>query len=142
MWVWYWELIAKDLSYGQLVTNQLEINNLTKFVLKNIKNHFSFVKLVCTQNLQNKGGFYDQLSTISYYRIEKALEKVIILSTPRLNNLISMIIGIIFSQSVVLSKISQQSKDCYSLDTEESKIKRLQRFLSNNLYNIRSYNNR
>ena len=54
---------------------------------------------------------------------------MIILSAPRLNNLIAMIIGIICSQSVVLSKISQELKDCYSSGTEESKIKRLQRFL-------------
>ena len=61
--------------------------------------------------------------------LKKTLEKMIILSTPRLNNLIAMIIGIICSQSVVLSKISQELKDCYSSGTEESKIKRLQRFL-------------
>lgn len=63
--------------------------------------------------------------------LKKTLEKMIILSSPRLNNLIAIIIGIISSQSVVLSKISQELKDCYSLGTEESKIKRLQRFLSN-----------
>ena len=63
--------------------------------------------------------------------LKKTLEKMIILSTPRLNNLIVMVIGIITSQSVVLSKISQELKDCYSTGTEESKIKRLQRFLSN-----------
>jgi hypothetical protein len=63
--------------------------------------------------------------------LKKTLEKMIRLSAPRLNNLIAMIIGIISSQSVVLSKISQELKDCYSLGTEESKIKRLQRFLSN-----------
>ncbi|MCS6130346.1 transposase [Clostridium botulinum] len=67
--------------------------------------------------------------------LKKTLEKMIILSAPRLNNLIAMIIGIICSQSVVLSKISQELKDCYSLGTEESKIKRLQRFLSNKAIN-------
>lgn len=41
-----------------------------------------------------------------------------------------MVIRIITSQSVVLSKISQKLKDCYFTGTEESKIKRLQRFLS------------
>ena len=46
-----------------------------------------------------------------------------------------MIIGIIASQSVVLSKISQELKDSYSIGTEESKIKRLQRFLSNKAIN-------
>ena len=37
-------------------------------------------------------------------KLKKTLEKMIILSTPRLNNLIAMIIGIITSQSVVLIK--------------------------------------
>ena len=67
--------------------------------------------------------------------LKKTLEKMIILSTPRLNNLIAMVIGIIASQSVVLSKISQELKDSYSTGTEESKIKRLQRFLSNKAIN-------
>ena len=67
--------------------------------------------------------------------LKKTLEKMIILSTPRLNNLIAMIIGIIASQSVVLSKISQELKYYYSIGTEESKIKRLQRFLSNKAIN-------
>ena len=40
-------------------------------------------------------------------KLKKTLEKMIILSAPRLNNLIAMVIGIICSQSVVLSKISQ-----------------------------------
>ena len=60
---------------------------------------------------------------------------MIILSAPRLNNLIAMVIGIICSQSIVLSKIFQELKDNYSLGTEESKIKRLQRFLSNEAVN-------
>lgn len=60
---------------------------------------------------------------------------MIILSAPRLNNLIALIIWIISSQSVVLSKISQELKDCYSAGTETSKIKRLQRFLSNKSIN-------
>ena len=46
--------------------------------------------------------------------LKKMLEKMIILSTPHLNNLIAIIIGIITSQSVVLSKISQELKDSYS----------------------------
>ena len=68
-------------------------------------------------------------------KLKKMLEKMIILSTPRLNNLIAMIIGIITSQSVILSKIYQELKYCYSLGTEESKIKRLQRFLGNKAIN-------
>ena len=67
--------------------------------------------------------------------LKKTLEKMIILSTHRLNNLVEMVIGIIYSQSVVLSKISQELKDCYSLGTKKSKIKRLQRFLSNKAIN-------
>ncbi|WP_139164881.1 hypothetical protein [Clostridium gasigenes] len=61
-----------------------------------------------------------------YYKIEKTLEKMVILSSLRLKNLIAMIIEIINSQSVVLSKISQELKDSYSSGTEDSKIKRLQ----------------
>ena len=60
---------------------------------------------------------------------------MIILSTPHLNNLIAIIIEIIVSQSVILSKISQELKDSYSTGTVESKIKRLQRFLSNKSIN-------
>lgn len=93
--------------------------------------------MVCTHNLQKKGGFYDQRSRISYYRIEKNTRKMIILSAPRLNNLIAIIIGIICSQSVVLSKISQELKDSYSVGSETSKVKRLQRFLSNKAINSR-----
>lgn len=74
-----------------------------------------------------KGDFYYQLSRIFYYRIKK----IIILFKPRLNNLIIMIIWIISSQSVMLSEIYQQLKDCYSLGNEQSKMKRLQRVLSN-----------
>ena len=57
--------------------------------------------------------------------LKKMLEKIIILSTLRLNNLIAMIIRIITSHSIDLSKISQELKDCYSLGTEESKIKKI-----------------
>ena len=60
---------------------------------------------------------------------------MIILSAPRLNNLIAVIIGIICAQSVVLSKISQELKDYYSVGTETSKVKRLQRFLNNKAIN-------
>ena len=67
--------------------------------------------------------------------LKKTLEKMIILSSTRLNNLVAMVIGIIISQSVVLSNISQKLKDTYSSGTEESKIKRLQRFLSNKAIN-------
>jgi hypothetical protein len=67
--------------------------------------------------------------------LKKTLEKMIILSSIRLNNLVALVIGIIISQSVVLSKIAQELKDCYSSGTEESKIKRLQRFLSNKAIN-------
>ena len=48
-----------------------------------------------------------------------------------INCFIVIIIGIICSQSLVLSKISQELKDCYSFGIEENKIKRLQSFLSN-----------
>lgn len=67
--------------------------------------------------------------------LKKVLEKMIILSSTRLNNLVAMIVGIIVSQSVILSDISQKLKDSFSSGTEESKIKRLQRFLRNKLIN-------
>ena len=94
-----------------------------------------YCKISLHTKFTKKDGFYDQRLRIYYYKIEKTLEKMIILSTPSLNNLIAIIIGIISSQSVVLSKISQKSKDCYSLSNEKSKIKRLQRFLSNKAIN-------
>ncbi|MDY4253471.1 MULTISPECIES: hypothetical protein [unclassified Clostridium] len=59
--------------------------------------------------------------------LKKALEKIIILSAPHLNNVIAIVIGIICCQSVVLSKISQELKDSYSLGTETSKVKKIQR---------------
>ena len=48
--------------------------------------------------------------------LKKKLEKTIILSSSRLNNLIAMVIGIIISQSVILSKISQELKYSHSSD--------------------------
>ncbi|AUO15613.1 IS4 family transposase [Clostridium taeniosporum] len=68
-------------------------------------------------------------------KLKKTLEKMIPLSSKRLNNLVAMIIGIIISKTVVLSEIAQELKDSYSSGTEESKIKRLQRFLSNKSIN-------
>ncbi|MFT8350176.1 hypothetical protein [Clostridium saccharoperbutylacetonicum] len=58
---------------------------------------------------------------------------MIILSSTRLNNLVTMIVGIVVSQSVILSDISQKLKDSFSSGTEEIKIKRLQKFLRNKL---------
>ena len=64
--------------------------------------------------------------------LKKTLEKMIPLSSKRLNNLVAIIIvGIIISKTVVLSEIAQELKDSYSSGTEDSKIKRIQRFLSN-----------
>jgi hypothetical protein len=63
--------------------------------------------------------------------LKKVLEKMLILKSTRLNNLVAVIIGIIVSRSVILSNISQELKDCYSRGNEESKIKRIQRFLNN-----------
>ena len=63
--------------------------------------------------------------------LKKSLEKMITLSSNRLNNLVAMIVGIIISKTVVLSDISQKLKDSFSSGTEESKIKRFQRFFSN-----------
>lgn len=46
-----------------------------------------------------------------------------------------MIVGIIVSQLVILSKISQELRYSYPSDIEQSKIKRLQRLLNNNSIN-------
>lgn len=68
------------------------------------------------------------------------------LSSRRLDNLIAIIIGIIMSQSVTVSKIAQELKSSYSCALEGSKIKRIQRFLNNkyihpeNLYELFIYN--
>lgn len=67
---------------------------------------------------------------------------MIILSSTRLNNLVAMIVDIIVSQSVILSDISQKLKDSFSSGTEESKIKRLQRFLRNKLINPEKVGNK
>ena len=55
--------------------------------------------------------------------LKQVLEKMLILKSTRLNNLVAVIIGIIVSRSVILSNISQELKDCYSRGNEESKIK-------------------
>ena len=52
-----------------------------KLLWKYIKPPFYSVKLVCNNNLQKRGSFYDKLLRIYYYKIEKTLEKMIILST-------------------------------------------------------------
>lgn len=68
------------------------------------------------------------------------------LSSKRLDNLIAIIIGIIISQSVTVSKIAQELKSSYSCALEGSKIKRIYRFLNNkylqpeNLYEFFIYN--
>ena len=64
--------------------------------------------------------------------LKKVLEKMIILSPTRLNNLVSMIVDIIVSQSVILSDISQKLKDSFSSRTEESKLKDYKDFLGIN----------
>ena len=55
--------------------------------------------------------------------LKQVLEKMLILKSTRLNNLVALIIVIIVSRSVILSNISQELKDCYSRGNEESKIK-------------------
>lgn len=78
--------------------------------------------------------------------LRENLQKMIPLSLNRLKNLASIVLGIIIGESVILSDISQELKDNYSKGTEESKIKRIYRFLSNdkfnseNLYNFFIYN--
>ena len=52
-----------------------------KIIMKINKTTFYSVKLVCNNNLQKRGGFYYKLLRIYYYKIEKTLEKMIILSS-------------------------------------------------------------
>lgn len=60
--------------------------------------------------------------------LEKILYDILPITSRRLKNLVHIIIGIILSESVVLSKISQKLKDDYTDATEDSKIKRIDRF--------------
>ena len=43
--------------------------------------------------------------------LKKVLEKMLILKSTRLNNLVAIIIGIIVSRSIILSNLSQELKD-------------------------------
>ncbi|WP_425447384.1 IS4 family transposase [Dethiothermospora halolimnae] len=67
--------------------------------------------------------------------LKKTLEKMIILSSRRLDNLVAIVLGIIVSKSTILSNISEELNDFYSTAKEESKIKRIQRFLTNKKIN-------
>lgn len=67
--------------------------------------------------------------------LRKSLENMIFLTAPRLNVLVAIIIGIIDSGSVVLSKIAQELKSDFSEAAEASKVKRIFRFLTNDKIN-------
>lgn len=77
------------------------------------------------------------LNTQDYIITEmrKYLEKMLILSSWRLKNAIAIIIGIIAAKSVLASDIAEKLKDCYSVGTEPSKIKRIYRFFNNSKIN-------
>jgi len=60
---------------------------------------------------------------------------MIFLTKPRLKIMVAIIIGIIDSGSVILSKISQELKSDFSEATEPSKKKRIFRFLTNKKIN-------
>jgi hypothetical protein len=68
-------------------------------------------------------------------KLKETLEKMIILPKKRLTNIVFIIIGIINSKSVVISNKAEELKDDYSKGTEASKIKRIDRFFSNKLFN-------
>lgn len=70
-----------------------------------------------TQFTEERWFIYNQWSRIYYYRTEKTLEKMVSLSLKRLNNLVTIIVGIIISKTVVLSEIVQELKDSYSSGT-------------------------
>lgn len=73
------------------------------------------------------------LNTQDYIITEliKSLGSMIFLTAPKLRNMVAIIIGIIDSGSVVLSKIAQELKSDFSEGTEPSKVKRIYRFLTN-----------
>lgn len=60
--------------------------------------------------------------------LEKILYEILPITSKRLKNLVYVIIGIVLSKSVVISEISQKLKDDFTDATEESKIKRIDRF--------------
>jgi hypothetical protein len=63
-------------------------------------------------------------------QLEKVLYEILPITSKRLKNLVSIIIGIILSKSVELSDISERLKDNFSEGTEDSKMKRIYRFFS------------
>lgn len=63
-------------------------------------------------------------------KLEKMLYEILPINAKRLKNLVYIIIGIILSESVVISDISKKLKDSFTDATEESKIKRIYRFFS------------
>ncbi|MFD3157089.1 hypothetical protein ACFIJ5_09545 [Haloimpatiens sp. FM7330] len=62
--------------------------------------------------------------------LEKILYEILPITSKRLKNLVNIIIGIILSESVVISKISEKLNDSYTDATEASKIKRIERFFT------------
>ena len=62
--------------------------------------------------------------------LQKTLEKMIILPSKPLKNLVGLVTGIITSKSVTLPNISEELKDEFSKGNEISKITRLNRFLT------------
>ncbi|OAA84839.1 hypothetical protein [Clostridium ljungdahlii] len=60
--------------------------------------------------------------------LEKILYEILPITSKRLKNLVYIIIGIILSESIVISDISKKLKDDFTDATEESKIKRIDRF--------------
>ncbi|WP_102400271.1 hypothetical protein [Haloimpatiens massiliensis] len=56
--------------------------------------------------------------------LEKMLYEILPITSKRLKNLVNIIIGIILSESVIISKISEKLNDSYTDATEASKIKK------------------
>ncbi|MCM1989277.1 hypothetical protein [Oceanirhabdus seepicola] len=63
-------------------------------------------------------------------KLQEILYEILPITSKRLKNLVNIIIGIILSKSVILSELSEKLNDSYSNGTEESKIKRIYRFLT------------
>jgi hypothetical protein len=67
--------------------------------------------------------------------LEKILYAILPITSKRLKNLVYIIMGIILSKSVKISNISEKLKDDFTDATEESKIKRIDRFFRSSTIN-------
>lgn len=63
-------------------------------------------------------------------RIEKSLEKSLILRKKTIKNLASIVFGMVLARTTIVSKIAEKLKENFSEGKEESKIKKIKRFMN------------